>query len=86
VSIFALTEDELAELWQVVSSVRAALAKEFDAAGFTIGVNDGECAGQTVRHAHVHIIPRYEGDSADPRGGIRLLFPEKARYWENEVT
>jgi diadenosine tetraphosphate (Ap4A) HIT family hydrolase len=38
-------------------------------------------AGQTVPHAHVHIIPRYLNDVADPRGGIRCIIPAKARYW-----
>ena len=51
--------------------------------GFTIGVNDGEAAGQTVMHAHVHVIPRYRGDVSDPRGGIRWVIPEKAAYWSS---
>ena len=49
--------------------------------GFNIGLNDGEAAGQTILHAHIHIIPRYSGDVADPRGGVRWIIPEKARYW-----
>jgi diadenosine tetraphosphate (Ap4A) HIT family hydrolase len=50
--------------------------------GFNIGINDGEAAGQTVLHAHVHVIPRYHGDAADPRGGVRWVIPQKAAYWE----
>ena len=38
-------------------------------------------AGQTVPHLHVHLIPRYNGDLADPRGGVRWIFPERADYW-----
>ena len=38
-------------------------------------------AGQTIDHAHLHVIPRYTGDVSDPRGGIRLVIPERARYW-----
>ena len=49
--------------------------------GFTIGVNDGEAAGQTVAHAHVHVIPRRRGDVPDPRGGVRWVIPEPAAYW-----
>lgn len=48
---------------------------------FNIGVNDGLAAGQTVEHAHVHIIPRRKGDVPDPRGGIRWIIAEKAKYW-----
>jgi diadenosine tetraphosphate (Ap4A) HIT family hydrolase len=49
--------------------------------GFNVGVNDGRAAGQTVMHLHVHLIPRFDGDSADPRGGVRWVIPEKADYW-----
>jgi diadenosine tetraphosphate (Ap4A) HIT family hydrolase len=49
--------------------------------GFNIGVNEGLAAGQTVEHAHVHIIPRRKGDVPDPRGGIRWIIEEKANYW-----
>ncbi|MGV1037736.1 MAG: DEAD/DEAH box helicase family protein [Candidatus Nanopelagicales bacterium] len=49
-------------------------------AGFNVGFNAGEAAGQTVNHLHVHVIPRYEGDMADPRGGVRHVIPEKGNY------
>jgi diadenosine tetraphosphate (Ap4A) HIT family hydrolase len=48
---------------------------------FNIGVNDGPAAGQTIPQLHWHIIPRYAGDTSDPRGGVRLVIPEKANYW-----
>jgi diadenosine tetraphosphate (Ap4A) HIT family hydrolase len=51
-------------------------------AGYNIGINVGEVAGQTIAHAHLHVIPRYRGDVADPRGGIRCVIPTKTRYWE----
>jgi diadenosine tetraphosphate (Ap4A) HIT family hydrolase len=57
------------------------LRSEFQPDGFNVGVNDGAVAGQTVRHLHVHLIPRYRGDRPDPRGGVRWILPEKARYW-----
>jgi diadenosine tetraphosphate (Ap4A) HIT family hydrolase len=50
--------------------------------GYNIGINVGEAAGQTVAHAHLHVIPRHRGDVADPRGGIRSVIPANARYWE----
>ena len=45
---------------------------------FTIGLNDGTAAGQTVSHAHIHVIPRWNGDVPDPRGGVRWVIPGKA--------
>lgn len=80
-SIFDLSEDEQAAIWKLVAQVRAKLAIELRPDAFNIGVNDGPAAGQTVPHAHVHVIPRRKGDSPDPRGGVRWIKPEKARYW-----
>jgi hypothetical protein len=47
----------------------------------TVGLNDGPAAGQTVPHCHIHLIPRYRGDVADPRGGVRWIIAGKAKYW-----
>jgi len=81
VSLFDLDAPLQAELWDLVRQVREALTERFEPDGFNIGVNDGRAAGQTVPHAHVHIIPRYHGDVPDPRGGIRWILPDKAKYW-----
>lgn len=48
---------------------------------FNLGVNDGKAAGQTMPQFHFHVIPRYKGDVADPRGGVRWVIPGKAKYW-----
>lgn len=66
---------ELIDLRELVSVVQ----QRSDADDFTIAVNDGELAGRTVPHLHVHVIPRRAGDVADPRGGVRrLLVPDVA--------
>ena len=72
--------DTQAALWQLASEARRRIDEELRPDGFNVGVNDGEAAGQTVMHAHIHVIPRWNGDVADPRGGIRWVIPEKARY------
>ena len=48
--------------------------------GFNIGTNCGESAGQTIFHAHIHLIPRRDGDTPKPRGGVRGVIPEKMDY------
>ena len=48
--------------------------------GFNIGVNCGESAGQTIMHAHIHLIPRRDGDMPQPEGGVRGVIPEKRKY------
>jgi len=62
--------------------VRQRLQELYHPDGFNIGVNDGSAASQTIAHAHVQVIPRYEGDVTDPRGGICWIFPDKAKYWK----
>jgi len=80
-SVFDLSAGEYASLWSVVAAVRRRLTAD-GCPAFTIGVNDGPAAGQTVSHAHVHVIPRRAGDVGDPRGGVRWVLPERAAYWE----
>lgn len=78
-SVFDLDAEGLASLWALVRSRKTRL-EYAGADGFNIGVNDGKAAGQTVAHAHVHLIPRYRGDHPNPRGGVRAVIPGKADY------
>jgi len=48
--------------------------------GFNVGMNTGESAGQTIFHAHIHLIPRRDGDMPNPRGGVRGVIPDKMGY------
>jgi diadenosine tetraphosphate (Ap4A) HIT family hydrolase len=80
-SIFESSPEEQRDLFALLTTMRKKLFHEKKADGFNIGINDGEAAGQTVFHLHIHLIPRYSGDITDPRGGVRWIFPEKAVYW-----
>jgi diadenosine tetraphosphate (Ap4A) HIT family hydrolase len=80
-SWFELTLDERDAMLRLLDAARDAVVAEFHPDGFNLGINDGPAAGQTVAHVHLHVIPRYQGDTADPRGGVRWVLPEKANYW-----
>jgi len=87
-SLFETTPAEERALLAALRGAREALLRESPPPGrdrppaaFNIGVNDGTAAGQTVAHLHIHLIPRWEGDVPDPRGGVRWIFPDKADYW-----
>ena len=82
-SFFEATLEERLALLALIDEATATLDREFAPAGYNIGFNDGAAAGQTVMHLHIHIIPRFDGDQSDPRGGIRWVLPEKADYWSN---
>jgi diadenosine tetraphosphate (Ap4A) HIT family hydrolase len=80
-SIFDATEEELVHIFKLVTQTRVLLNDQYQPQGLNIGINDGVAAGQTVMHLHIHLIPRYIGDQSDPRGGVRWIFPDKAKYW-----
>ena len=80
-SYFDLSENERAAMLALLDRAKESLDQELAPHGFNIGINDGSAAGQTVPHLHMHLIPRFEGDVADPRGGIRWVIPEKEKYW-----
>ena len=81
-SFFKTTQDEKIALLALLENAQKQLKKEFNPHSFNIGVNDGKEAGQTVPHLHIHLIPRYESDMTDPRGGVRWIIPKKAKYWQ----
>ncbi len=74
---FEATEAERLALLAGIDRTRAAIEAAHRPDGFTIGINVGEAAGQTIFHLHVHVIPRYRGDVRDPRGGVRHVIPGK---------
>ena len=83
-SLFEATADERGALLDLLAETRGLLLQRFHPDSFNIGINDGPAAGQTVMHLHIHLIPRYGGDTADPRGGVRWIMPEKAPYWKKK--
>jgi len=81
--LFDLSVDEQAALWELLSVVKRVLEEQYSPAGYNVGANVGLAAGQTVGHVHIHVIPRYEGDVDDPRGGVRWVLPDRADYWSS---
>jgi diadenosine tetraphosphate (Ap4A) HIT family hydrolase len=77
---FEATRDEQIAMLELVDEVKHSLDAELRPDGYNIGVNVGAAAGQTVMHAHVHVIPRFVGDVEDPRGGVRHVIPGMGNY------
>ncbi len=77
---FETTADERFDLMALADEARTLLLKDRQPDGFNLGVNVGMAAGQTVFHVHLHLIPRYEGDVDNPRGGVRGVIPAKQNY------
>ena len=85
---FEATQAEQAAVMLLVNDVKSILDELLKPKpdGYNVGFNAGEAAGQTVPHLHIHVIPRYKGDVADPRGGIRHVIPGKGNYLADDVS
>jgi len=78
---FSMTEEEREGAFDLLEHLRLHIrAADHEVAGFNIGMNCGAVAGQTVMHAHIHLIPRRHGDTLDPSGGVRGVIPGKRKY------
>lgn len=77
---WAATPEERVDLMALVDDVRAHIEHLHEPDGFNVGFNAGTAAGQTLDHLHIHVIPRYAGDVADPRGGVRNVIPSRGNY------
>ena len=77
---FDLSIHEQRALWLMVNRCKTIIQKRFNPDGFNVGINVGETAGQSIFHVHVHLIPRYNGDVENPRGGVRGVIPNKQKY------
>ena len=80
-SWFEATKGERNAMLALIDEAKAMIDAEISPNSYNIGINDGPVAGQTVPHLHMHLIPRFQGDVADPRGGVRWVIADKAKYW-----
>ncbi len=78
-SLLEISTALVSALFQVAVEVGRKVVSD-GADGFNLGVNNGVSAGQSVRHLHIHVIPRAIGDVEDAFGGLRGVIPAKRRY------
>jgi diadenosine tetraphosphate (Ap4A) HIT family hydrolase len=76
-SFFDMTDAEKTCVLGLLDRAKARVEQEHKPDGYNIGVNVGSAGGQTRMHVHVHLIPRYTGDVADPRGGVRCVLAKR---------
>ncbi|ADE43471.1 gp4 [Streptomyces phage phiSASD1] len=81
VDVFEMGTEEVEDMWSAARVVAACLRRDDPTVtGFNVGFNAGPDAGQTVMHAHLHVIPRRHGDTPSPRGGVRGVIPGRMAY------
>ena len=81
-SFFDLKEDGVLKMFSLMRNAKDIIQKEYKPDALNIGINDGEAAGRTINHLHIHLIPRYLGDMENPRGGVRHIIPGKGYYYK----
>lgn len=69
-NVFSIDSETASKLFSLATSVARALKIETDCDGMNLLQNNGEVAGQTVHHFHLHLIPRYKDD------GIKLTWEQ----------
>lgn len=79
-SVFEADSQEIENLYDLVCKAKEFLDGKYAPDGYNIGINDGNAAGQTIMHLHIHVIPRYFGDMYNPKGGVRGVIPDKQKY------
>ena len=78
---FSMTCEEKKDTDNLIRILRDRIEKsDSTVTGFNIGANCGKSAGQTIMHAHIHLIPRRDGDTPQPKGGVRGVIPNKMGY------
>jgi diadenosine tetraphosphate (Ap4A) HIT family hydrolase len=77
---FESIPEEVEAFDALLRQCRDILEEKYHPDGYNVGVNIGKAAGQSVPHVHIHVIPRYRGDTRHPRGGIRGVIPGKQDY------
>lgn len=79
-TVWEMTCAEWMDAVGALQQMRKRIDAELQPDGYNIGVNCGAMAGQTIFHAHIHLIPRFQGDHPHPRGGVRAVIPGKAEW------
>jgi len=78
---FSMSSKERGDAEELIRYLRNDIQRrDSSVKGFNIGTNYGVAAGQTIMHAHLHLIPRRDGDTPNPRGGVRGVIPGRMSY------
>ncbi len=84
-TLFEATKEENHAFFELIKAAKEIIQKQgYKPDGYNVGSNNDIAAGQSVFHLHIHVIPRYLGDVAQPKGGIRQVIPKNASYDTNK--
>lgn len=84
--IFEIDGEVAGRLFSLAVKIAAGLKKELNCEGLNIVQNNGEIAGQTVFHFHLHLIPRYTGDSVNVKWNPGEADMEELKQLANAIA
>ena len=79
-SYFDTTVDEKLSILDMIGDWKEFIEEKFHLDGYNIIINNGEAAGQTIMHFHIHMIPRYLGDSINPYNEVSKIIPLSLKH------
>lgn len=79
-NFFETNPDEAKDIHELILKCKNILDEKFKPDGYNIGTNIGEYGGQSIFHMHIHLMPRYKGDTCKHRGGVRCVIPLECPY------
>ena len=84
--IYSMDDETAAHVFKVAVKLSKAYRKALDFDGLNIVQNNGEAAGQTVFHFHMHIIPRYENDTVNIGWKPGSITDERIKEIKNKIN
>lgn len=85
-NLYELPENTAAEAMKLAKTMAAKMTEKLHADGFNLVQNNGEAAGQTVMHFHLHLIPRYENDGQHILWRPGSASPEELEEIQKQIT
>jgi diadenosine tetraphosphate (Ap4A) HIT family hydrolase len=70
---FECAPEEIQAIYELLVQARGLLEKLYKPDGFNVTINVGRAAGQTVTHAHVHLVPRYNNKELERAASVQGL-------------
>ena len=85
-NLYELPEDMAGAVLKLAKKMATVMTEKLGCDGFNLVQNNGEVAGQTVFHFHMHLIPRYENDGQVIGWNAGSVTPEELEEIKNTIV
>lgn len=85
-NLFELSDETAAEAIVLAKKIAGKMREKLKCDGLNLLQNNGDTAGQTIHHFHIHVIPRYEGDGQELGWVPNEATQEELEMVKKEIT